>query len=178
MSLIVASGSSDWRASLLSNFAHTPFLLRLGTCAVVCASVEGFWQGLKWPEGSTERTRAFALWGPAAKASGRNAPTSAVASLCGRSVRRGSPEHYELAELALRAKIEQNEAARKALLATAGLELLHGVVGPSGQRQRDSKTLPASVFCEILTSLRNELVASGRKEAPGSDDGDRGDPHD
>ncbi|MCL6560821.1 MAG: hypothetical protein K6U74_18905 [Firmicutes bacterium] len=49
--LNIGSRSDDWRARLLSNFAATPFAL----FGKRFASVEGFWQGLKFPEGSPEK---------------------------------------------------------------------------------------------------------------------------
>ena len=70
MTLNIASYSEDWRARLLSTFAHTPFALRCGAREIRCESVEGFWQGLKFPEGSADRDRVFALWGLEAKRAG------------------------------------------------------------------------------------------------------------
>jgi len=99
VTLNIASYSDDWRARLLSSFAHTPFELRCGSTMIRCASVEGFWQGLKWPEGSAERARAFGLWGIEAKLAGVGAPDGSI-DYCGRRVPRGKnvapafmPEH-------------------------------------------------------------------------------------
>lgn len=148
--LNVAWGSPDWRARLLSNFAPTPFQLwgeRFG-------SVEGFWQGLKYPEGSAEQTRVFGLFAYEAKKAGRKAPAKPgdVFTWRGRAYRVGSPEHWDLMRQALRAKFEQNAEARRALLATAGLRLTHVL-------PRDSKTIPGAVFAAMLEEIRAEIVA-------------------
>ncbi len=159
MSLNIASYSDDWRARLLSTFAPTPFALRCpdGT-EIRCASVEGFWQGLKWPEGSPERGRAFSLVGPEAKMAAAGAPASETVAFCGRNIRIGSPEHHALGELAIRAKLEHNADVRRALLATDNLVLTHFLVDDQSQPVPDSKTFPATVFCDIWTRLRSELT--------------------
>ena len=158
MTLNIASYSEDWRARLLSTFAHTPFALRCGAREIRCESVEGFWQGLKFPEGSADRDRVFALWGLEAKRAGARAPTDDTIVLCGERVQLGSPEHHALAEKAMRAKLEQNAEVRRALLETAGLVLTHELVDESGVPVPDSRTLPAAVFCAIWTKLRDETA--------------------
>jgi hypothetical protein len=159
VSLNIASYSDDWRARLLSTFAATPFLLRCpdGT-EIRCASVEGFWQGLKWPEGSPERGRAFSLVGLQAKMAAAGAPASETLTYCGRNLQIGSPEHHALGETAVRAKLEQNDDVRSALLATGDLVLTHFLVDEESQPVPDSKTFPAAVFCDIWTRLRSEIT--------------------
>ncbi len=159
MTLNIASYSDDERARLLSTFAQTPFVLRCGATVIRCESVEGFWQGLKFPEGSADRARVFALWGIDAKRAGAHAPQSAEIEFCGRRVRRGGPDHHALAELAMRAKLEQNPEVRTALMATRGLRLTHELVDEEGKAVPDSLTLPAAVFCAIWTKLRDEIEA-------------------
>lgn len=161
MSLNIASYSDDWRARLLSSFAATAFVLRCpdGT-ETRCASVEGFWQGLKWPEGSPERGRAFMLVGREAKRAATGAPASETVSFCGRNIQIASAEHHALGEMAMRAKLEQNPDVRRALLATGNLVLTHVLVDDQSQPVPDSKTFPATVFCGIWTRLRSELTKS------------------
>ena len=158
MTLNIASYSEDWRSRLLSTFAHTPFELRCGPTFIRCASVEGFWQGLKFPEGSPDRERVFALWGVEAKRAGASAPSSDEVGLCGERVLTGSPKHHALAERAMRAKLEQNAEVRGALDATRGLRLTHELLDENGARVPDSVTLPAAVFCAIWTRLRDEVA--------------------
>lgn len=158
MTLNIASYSEDWRARLLSTFAHTPFTLRCGQLEIRCESVEGFWQGLKFPEGSPERERVFALWGLEAKRAGASAPRDDTIVFCGERAQLGGVDHHALADLAMRAKFEQNAEVRRALLETAGLVLTHELVDESGTPVLDSRTLPAAVFCAIWTKLRAEAI--------------------
>lgn len=159
MTLNIASYSEDWRARLLSTFAHTPFELRCGASAVHCESVEGFWQGLKFPEGSAERTRIFGLWGLDAKRAGDAAPPDDHVEFCGERIRKGSPEHHALGERALRAKLEQNDDVGRALQATGGLRLTHELVDSDGATVPDSPNFPAAIFCAIWTRLRDVELA-------------------
>jgi len=152
----IASYSEDWRSRLLSTFAHTPFRLQCGERVLDLASVEGFWQGLKWPEASAERLRIFGLWGIDAKMAGHGAPARTHVRFCGCDVPIGSAEHHELARLAIKAKLEQNKEVQRALEATDDLRLTHVLVDDNGQLVPDSLTLPAAVFCRIWTELRAE----------------------
>jgi len=157
MTLNIASYSDDWRARLLSTFAHTPFELMIGDQPARCESVEGFWQGLKWPEGSTERQRVFGLSGLEAKLAGAAAPTGDI-DFAGRHIRRGSPEHHALAAAAMRAKLMQNPIVEEALRATAGLRLTHELIDEQGNPVPDSLTLPKAVFVDIWMRLRDEVT--------------------
>ena len=164
MTLNIASYSDDPRARLLSAFAHTPFVLRCGEREIRCESVEGFWQGLKFPEDSAERERVFGLWGLDAKRAGASAPSSEAIDFCGERVARGGPAHHALAERATRAKLGQNEEVRRALIETVGLTLTHELVDESGAPVPDSRTLPAAVFCAIWTKLRDEISSQGARD--------------
>ena len=157
MTLNIASYSADWRSRLLSTFAHTPFELVLGDARVHCESVEGFWQGLKWPAGSADRVRVFGLWGLEAKLAGAAAPTGDI-DIGGRTIPRGGPGHHDLAAQAMRAKLEQNPTVREALRATAGLLLTHELTDELGDPVPDSLTLPKAVFVDIWTRLRDEVA--------------------
>lgn len=145
--LNVVFSSPDWRARLLSNFARTPFTL----WGERFASVEGFWQGLKYPEGSPEQKWVFRLWGYEAKKAGRRAPRAETFAWRGRTYRVGSPEHQGLMRAALEAKFAQNAEARRALLATAGLVLVH-------ELPRDAVTIPGRVLAEMLMDIREQLL--------------------
>jgi hypothetical protein len=155
--LNIASYSDDWRSRLLSTFAHTPFTLTCADEPVRCASVEGFWQGLKWPEGSTDRERIFGLWALEAKLAGQGAPATTHVRFCGRDVVIGSADHHDLARLAMRAKLEQNPEVQRALEATDDLVFTHVLLDENGQPYPDSLTLPAAVFCAIWTELRRDF---------------------
>jgi len=146
--LNVSSKSIDWRARSLSNFSADPFLLD----GVAMASVEGFIQGTKYPEGHLNRQKAFESVGAEAKRLGGRAERKFI-WWNGKIIAYGTPEHHQLIERAIRAKFEQNKDAKTALLATTGMELTHDV----GQPDPPNTSLPAKVFCDILTRIREEL---------------------
>lgn len=126
---------------LLSNFAPTPFTLDGGTYA----SVEGFWQMLKYPEGpDDERLRDPSVAWPhtreeVARMSGFEAKAAGTAAnenmkklgirwvtYQGRRLdysekRKG--EFYRLVRAAMQAKLEQNPEVRKVLRETGRLTL-------------------------------------------------------
>lgn len=115
-------------------------------------SVEGFIQGIKFPEGSSMRRNAFQSSGFEAKKLGKGAGGKFV-WWRGRVINYGSSEHHELIEQAIRAKFQQNKEAMQALLATQGLELIHDL----GEPESPNTSLPAKIFCEILTKIREEI---------------------
>lgn len=150
--LNIGSKSDDWRARRLSNFSDDVFILD----GERMASVEGFIQGTKFPEGHPARQRAFQSVGVEAKRLGKTAERKFV-WWKDRAIPYGSPEHHELIERAIRAKFEQNKTALDALLATEGMTLTHDL----GYPDPPNTSLPARVFCEILTKIRNEAISNG-----------------
>ena len=132
-----------WRP--ISNLAYTPFTLE----GRHYASVEGFWQGLKFDK-DAERRRVAALWGLAAKKAAGSAPAGARFSYNGQEHPFGGPEHHGLMLQACRAKFSQNLEAREALLATGDRILVH-------RTPRDSKTIPGALMADIWTRIRATL---------------------
>lgn len=130
---------------LVSNLAETPFVLD----ERAYASIEGFWQGLKFPD-ETDRQRIAALSGPAAKRAGHAAPKSDAIAYAGKPVRVGTIDHWELMERACRAKFDQCETARDALLSTGQALLEHKV-------KVDSRTIPGVVMADIWMRIRGDL---------------------
>lgn len=140
----------DRMADLLSNFPEFPFTLD----GVRLASTEGFIQGIKWPEGDPRREQAFRLFGGKAKRMGRGAERAFVWWL-DQQIAYGSADHHALIERAIRAKFEQQPEAMRALLATEGTDLIHDL----GYPEPPHTSLPAAVFCDILTRIRAESLA-------------------
>lgn len=131
---------------LASNFAHTPFELdRLGY-----ESIEGFWQGLKFPD-PADRRRLAVLYGPAARDAGYHAPHADRFVYGGDTIRVGTHDHWQLMERACRAKFTQHAAARAALLSTRGRPLVHEV-------KRDSRNIPGVIMAAIWTRIRDGLL--------------------
>lgn len=136
---------------MLSNFAHTPFHLN----GLVYESVEGFWQGLKYPN-AADRERIAKLWGMEAKKAGRDAPQATRFDYQGKTILVGSPEHHELMRQALRAKLRRNAKVLQLLLRTDNEPLTHILHNKEGKQLPDSKTIPGEVFCRYLMELREE----------------------
>jgi predicted NAD-dependent protein-ADP-ribosyltransferase YbiA (DUF1768 family) len=153
---------------LLSNFAATPFDFRNKRYA----SLEGFWQMMKYPEGEDDprmkspgvewkfsREQVAGLVGFEAK----NAGTLADAIMKKMQItwvtfegkqfeyrpdRAG--EHYRLIVEATQAKVQQNPEVRKVLLATGDLIL-------KPDHHQEANPPPAWRYYQILTRIRDEL---------------------
>ncbi|MGB6006740.1 hypothetical protein [Castellaniella sp.] len=146
----VAYTSDDWRGVALSNFSLSPFLLD----GVLLASIEGFIQGIKFPEGHPARARAFASTAWQAKECGQGAD-KAFAYWGPTPLPFGSAAHHQLVERALQAKFAQNQGLCHVLRSTQGLEILH----QTGEDVEPARTsIPAAEFCRILTEIRDGLI--------------------
>ena len=143
--LNVGYRSPDWRIMLISNFAPTPFELD----GRQYASVEGFWQGLKFPK-EADRRRIAALVAVEAKRAGEAAVPAETFEYEGERFYPGTHAHWKLMERACWAKFTQNEDARSALLATGTRPLTHVM-------RRDSTTIPGAIMAQIWTRIRNRL---------------------
>ncbi len=146
---------------LLSNLAETPFDFD-GT---TYASAEGFIHAIKLPRDDPRRAEVAALSGKRARRRGRSInaavnPCEAVHA-SGRSFAYRSPGHFEVIEQALRAKFTQDERAREALLDTGDKRIVHD----TGRDESPTTSLPADVFVDMLTRIRNDL-RSGRPPTP------------
>lgn len=151
----VSSTGETETARTLSNFAHTPFILD----GKLYQSVEGFWQGLKFPEGSQERDEAAQLFGGKAKRLGKKAGEMSEIEYQGQRIKAGSKEHQDLMRRAVEAKFDQNPNVLDLLLATGDKKMTHVLVGRDGRPIPDSKTIPGAVFAQILMDLRTEFGA-------------------
>ncbi len=151
---------------LLSNFAATPFEYR----GKHYASVEGFWQAVKYPESPSDerlaaawphtRVQVQAMTAFEAKDAGDEA--NAVMKKLGidwvtfegkkmRYLEKGESPFYKLIKEVMRAKLAQNPRVREVLLQTGDLKLKpdhHDSEGPE---------LKAWRYYEIWMDLRTEL---------------------
>lgn len=153
-SLNVSSTSNDWRGVALSNFPLSPFMLD----GNLFASIEGFIQGIKFPDGDQRRIQAFQSSGWDAKNLGEQADRSG-AYWANQRIPYGSDDHHRLIARAIRARIEQSAGLREVLTSTIGLTLVH----ETGHQEAPTTSLPAVVFCRVLSDLRDELSADGLK---------------
>ena len=153
---------------LLSNFAATPFTFK----GKRYASLEGFWQMMKYPEGPNDprakrrelkwkytREQVAQLTGFEAKNAGTLAEENmkqlgiSWVTFAGKRIeyRPGKPgEHYRLIVAATRAKVRQNPEVRKVLLATGDLIL-------KPDHHQGPNPPAAWRYYEILTLIRSEL---------------------
>lgn len=153
---------------LLSNFAATPFTFK----GKRYASLEGFWQMMKYPEGPNDprakrrelkwkytREQVAQLTGFEAKNAGTLAEENmkqlgiSWVTFAGKRIeyRFGRPgEHYRLIVAATRAKVGQNPEVRKVLLATGDLIL-------KPDHHQGPNPPAAWRYYEILTLIRSEL---------------------
>lgn len=141
----IHSRVADRRWALISNFAPTPFTLD----GREYASVEGFWQGLRFA-GDAERIRVASLCGSAAKRAAGGVAWPATVTYEGESVVVGTWAHWKLMHRACWAKFTQCEAARDALLSTGRRPLVHVM-------RRDSRTIPGVVMADIWKRVRDRL---------------------
>ena len=143
--LNVGYRSPDWRIKLISNFAPTPFELD----GRPYASVEGFWQGLKFPS-AADRRRIAQLYAGTAKRAGEDAVPAETFEYEGERFYPGTHAHWTLMERACWAKFSQNDDARSALLATGDRPITHVM-------RRDSTTIPGAIMAEIWMRIRQRL---------------------
>jgi predicted NAD-dependent protein-ADP-ribosyltransferase YbiA (DUF1768 family) len=130
----------------ISNLAHSPFVID----GRECASIEGFYQGIK-RAGMDIQDHVFATFGMNAKKQSK--PTKHV--YFGDFVYEiGSDEHHELIYKAQLCKYTQHQGSREALLSTGNARIRH-------KAGRDSEFYPARVYCRHLTQIRS-LLQKGR----------------
>jgi predicted NAD-dependent protein-ADP-ribosyltransferase YbiA (DUF1768 family) len=153
---------------LLSNFAPTPFTFH----GRYYASLEGFWQMMKYPENTNDARATFPglEWkltrdqvsqltafdakhaGSAADANMKKMGITWI-TFEGRRMEpwsAASTEHYDLIMEATRAKVRQNPDVQKVLLATGDL-----ILKPDHHQEPDAPA--AWRYYEILTTIRTEL---------------------
>jgi predicted NAD-dependent protein-ADP-ribosyltransferase YbiA (DUF1768 family) len=151
----------------LSNLAESNFSLDSQNYA----SVEAFIQAIKIPENDPRRVEAMTMTGVKAKFVAHQENQSIEATLKagelayvyyqGEQIEYRSIEHLELIETAIRAKFDQNDAARELLISTGDTEFIHQ---PSRKAESPYTSLPATAFCLMLTQLRDEYIGEAQNE--------------
>jgi hypothetical protein len=151
--LNVASNSSEAIGKQLSNFAERRFVLD----GKNYHSVEGWYQGLKWPE-ERKRAEIAKLAGPSAKRAGKGAPKLDHIIYQGEAYKFGSAEHHRLVKAAIRASLEQNPEIAEAFRLTYPRPIEHN----TGRLENPGTALPGSKFAQILEEIRRELIHVAR----------------
>ena len=153
---------------LLSNFAATPFTFR----GKRYASLEGFWQAMKYPESAADpraqfpgvewkhtREEVTQMTGFDAKHAGTAADQNMKAmeitwvSFEGKQLeyrKADRDKFYQLIAAATREKVRQNPEVKKVLLATGDLTL-------RPDHHQGTNALPAWRYFEIMEQIRAEL---------------------
>lgn len=156
---------------IFSNLAHSPFVLD----GVSYASIEGLWQGMKYPDTSlandernkvvgwtNTREQVFQMFSWESKTAG-NAANQMYADHGFKLInyfdhwfiytdgKEGSQYHLDLITRAIRAKVMQNPEIKALLLRTAGLKLK-----PDHLMKEDVP--PSFKYHEILEKIREELI--------------------
>lgn len=153
LTLNVSSKAATEVGRLLSNFADAPFELN----GRKYASVESFWQGLYFSEGSLEREQIAQMNGREAKRAVKNKPKNNKIIYQGQQIGIGSIEHHELMRQAVKAKLEQNPDILNKLLGTGEIRITHLVIKKDETLEPDSKSIPREIFSQILMELREEF---------------------
>jgi hypothetical protein len=147
--LNVASSTVEEIGRKLSNFEKRRFVLDGRNYN----SVEGFYQGLKWPD-LKKRTEIAKLSGSEAKRAGKGAPKADEFIYEGRTHSFGSAEHHSLIKAAIRASLEQNPEIADAFRLTHPRPIQH----LTGRPESPGSALPGSKFAQILEEIRADLV--------------------
>jgi predicted NAD-dependent protein-ADP-ribosyltransferase YbiA (DUF1768 family) len=147
--LNVASGAREAIGKALSNFAERFFVMD----GRRYASIEAFYQGLKWAD-AIKRAEVAGLSGKAAKFGARGAPQSNTFDYEGTKYHFGSLEHHQLIKRAIRESLTQNPEVRAQFVETYPRPIEH----KTGRREYSNSAFPGSVFTGILTELRSEFV--------------------
>lgn len=138
---------SPYPANVLSNLHSSGFRFD----GVVCGSMEGFLQSLKYKE-TDKQCRICGMKGKKAKKMSVNGwQTDQIVWWKGKAIDRQSEAFLKLVSKAYKAMFEQNESFRTALMSTRGMVLYHS----RGERNPFKTILTPSEFCGILTDIRD-----------------------
>jgi predicted NAD-dependent protein-ADP-ribosyltransferase YbiA (DUF1768 family) len=147
--LNVASNGSEEIGRKLSNFADRPFVFH----GKRYRSIEGWYQGLKWPD-KKKRAEIAKLLGAAAKQAAKGAPKSEIFLYEGTEYTFGGLEHHALTKEAIRASLEQNPEIAEAFVLTHPRPIEHN----TGREDKPGTALPGAKFAQMLEEIRSELL--------------------
>lgn len=149
----VNSRSRNPNAKLLSALANRPFEID----GQMFSSIEGFYQGIRFPPDDRRRLRAFASsYGYAQQF--RREGSKEFVWWQDKQIPYGSAEHKALIELAFRADFDQNPDRLEALKRTKGLRIRH----ETGEEDEPDSPFTKEEFCTLLTKIREEALALER----------------
>jgi predicted NAD-dependent protein-ADP-ribosyltransferase YbiA (DUF1768 family) len=149
----IASNSQNPIEAWLSNLYHNPFTFNW----VNYASIEAFWQSIKFSEWSKEWQECITLSWLTAKKYWDKAEKREKFTYNWKEYIFWSPEHQNLMKEALREQLKQNPDKLKLLLDTWNANIIHQPLKKDWTPYPDSTTIPWKVFSRFLMELREEL---------------------
>ena len=144
----IGSGKG-YPSSALSNFSPHPFVID----GVLCCSMEGFLQSLKFKEFEMQKY-VCTLVGRTAKFKGKGKNWYVTQTLwwSGKEIDRHSKEYQELLDRAYDA-LSKNDGFKRALLSTQNANLTHTI----GKDKESETILTKKEFCSRLMKIRERL---------------------
>lgn len=149
----VASNSQNEIEAWLSNLSYNPFTLDW----ILYASIEAFWQSLKFEKWSEEWNECITLSWIESKKYWNKAEKKETFIYFWIEYKVWSEKHQKLMKQALREQLKQNPDKLKLLLSTWNLDLVHRPKREDGTYYPDSITIPWYIFSRFLIELRQEF---------------------
>lgn len=137
---------SPYPANVLSNLCSNGFRFE----GVLCGSMEGFLQSLKYQNIDKQRQICSMKGKNAKNMTSTHWQTDQIVWWKGIAINRQSQDFQNLIRRAYQAMFEQNERFRIALMSTRGMKLYHS----QGEQNSFKTILTESEFCSTLTEIR------------------------
>ena len=137
---------SPYPANVLSNLCSNGFRFE----GVLCGSMEGFLQSLKYQNIDKQRQICSMKGKNAKNMTSTHWQTDQTVWWKGIAINRQSQDFQDLIRRAYQAMFEQNERFRIALMSTRGMKLYHS----QGEQNSFKTILTESEFCSTLTEIR------------------------
>lgn len=142
-------------SNVLSNLCHNEFSLE----GILCGSMEGFLQSLKYQDKEKQRQVCCMKGGYARKHSVASWQKDQIVWWKGRAIDRHGEEFQDLVGRAYQAMFEQSRQFRDALMQTRGMTLVHSI----GEIDSYKTILTSGEFCGILTHIRDTYDNGDKK---------------
>jgi len=149
----VASNSINDIEAWLSNLSYNPFVLNW----ISYASIEAFWQSLKFEEWTEDWNQCIKLSWSESKKFWNKAKQKDTFIYNWIEYIVWSKSHQDLMKDALREQLKQNPNKLKLLLSTWNINLIHKPKKEDWSYYPDSTTIPWEIFSLFLMELRKEF---------------------
>ncbi|EKD66590.1 MAG: hypothetical protein ACD_49C00029G0018 [uncultured bacterium (gcode 4)] len=149
----IASNSENFIEAGLSNLSRYPFDFNW----IPYASIEAFWQSLKFEEWSSKWLECLDLFWVESKKFWKKAQLKEYFTYNWNTYKVWSKEHQLLMKMALREQLKQNKEKLKLLLLTGNSKLIHQPKKKDWTLSADSINIPGEIFSQFLMELREEF---------------------